>query len=325
MTPGAPITVLLSTYNGQRYLPELLDSLWQQTLQDFVLRVRDDGSTDETLTLLSAAQKTRPGQIELVRDGYARLRPMRSFVELMKGAETPYVAFCDQDDVWLPNKLARLVQAIQAAEAEIGRDRPILCCSDALVTDANLRQLHPSYHRRHNLMLTNGRDMLLQRLLFRNFAIGATTMVNAALVQRCLDVPDAAVMHDWWMALVATAMGRAIVLPEPLMLYRQHGANAVGSHAKAFPRNRAEFFSHLNWARRSSANCLKQAAAFQATHRGELPPQQASLLQAFSTFSQLGPLQRLATLLRLRAFKPGIALNSLHLLSCMTAEIDAPT
>lgn len=324
MTPIAPIAVLLSTYNGQRYLPAQLESLWQQTRPDFVLHVRDDGSSDDTRAILSAAKAARPGQIELVNDGHARLGPMRSFTALMQTTRAPYVAFCDQDDVWLPDKLALGQQAIQTAEAEIGADRPILCCSDATVTDAELKVLHPSYHRRHNLVLGNGRDLSLQRLLFRNFAIGATTMVNAALVRRCLAVPDAAVMHDWWMALVATTLGRAIVLPRPLMLYRQHGANAIGSRAKAMPRNSDEFFSHLDWARRSSAGCLKQAAAFQAVYRAELPPEPAAILQAFSSFSRQGPLKRLGTLLRTHAFKPGLALNGLHLLSCMTAKIDAP-
>lgn len=324
MSSSAQITILLATFNGQRYLPAQLESLWQQTRQDFVLRVRDDGSSDETLSILSAAQHARPGQIELVRDEHARLGAMRSFVALMKDTQTPYVAFCDQDDVWLPSKLDRLVQEIQAVERSIGVDRPVLCCSDATVTDAQLNLLHPSYHRRHNLELANGRDLPMQRLLFRNFAIGATTMVNAALMKRCRTVPDAAVMHDWWMALVATAQGRAIVLPEPLMLYRQHGSNAIGSRARSWPRTRAEFFSHLDWARRSSANCLRQAASFHALHGAESTPRPAAVLQAFASFAEQGPSKRLGTLLRTRAFKPGIALNGLHLYSCTTATLDVP-
>ena len=321
MRPEAPIAILLSTFNGQRFLQAQLDSLWQQTRQDFVLHVRDDGSSDNTLQMLADVRQQRPGQVQLIRDAHARLGPKRSFAALMQGLQAPYVAFCDQDDVWLPDKLARQVQSIQAIEAKYGTELPILCCSDATVTDSNLHPLHASYHRRHKLQMDDGRDMQLQRLLFRNYAIGATTMVNGALVQRCQTVPDAIVMHDWWMALVATALGQAIALPDALVLYRQHNANAVGSRAKSFPRTLAEFTSQLDWARKSSVNCLNQAVALHALHAGSATPQAAALLRAFAGFPGQGMLTRLHTLLRTRAFKPGFALNGLHLFSCMTADM----
>lgn len=316
-----PIAILLSTYNGARYLPAQLASLWGQTRQDFVVRVRDDGSTDGTPALLEAAVREHPGRVEWVQDGHRRLGPMRSFATLMASTQAPYAAFCDQDDVWLPHKLDSLLRGIQHAESEIGSDRPVLCCSDAAVTDAELRPLHPSYHARHDIELRSGRDLPLRRLLIRNFVIGATTMVNGALLARCRNIPDAAVMHDWWMALVATALGRVVVLPEALILYRQHGANAVGSRTKSYPRNWAEFRSHLDWARSTSARSIAQATAFAEQHAGELPAEVARLLQAVGALGNQGPVARLGTLVGSRVFKPGLALNLLHLYACATVRL----
>src|SRR5438034_9899284 len=100
------INVLLSTYNGERYLGEQLQSLWKQTCQDFTVLVRDDGSTDGTVSLLRKAAVERPGRIQFITDGESRLGPRDSFAKLMAAASAPYYAFCDQDDHWLPDKLA---------------------------------------------------------------------------------------------------------------------------------------------------------------------------------------------------------------------------
>lgn len=314
------IAILLSTFNGERYLAQQLDSLWQQTRQDFELIVRDDGSSDGTPSLLAAAAAKCPGRINIVRDSSTRLGPMRSFFSLLNHTDARFIAFCDQDDVWLPHKLERLVETIDRAELSLPVDTPVLCCSDATVTDADLRPMAGTYFERHRISVSDGRDLALPRLLFRNFAIGATTMVNGALARRCLRVPASAIMHDWWMALVAVAMGRAIVLQEPLILYRQHSANAVGSRQPKFPRSWQEFEGYMKRSRVSATRCLAQALAFNE-HCSPLPPQSAKILESFATFADQDRLKRASTLLRTRAFKPGLALNGLHLYACVTAAL----
>jgi glycosyltransferase involved in cell wall biosynthesis len=315
-----PIAILLSTFNGEKFLAEQLDSLWQQTRQDFELFVRDDGSNDGTLQLLSAAAAERPGRMHIVGDYSKRLGPKRSFFSLLHHTDARYIAFCDQDDFWLPHKLERLVNATAQAESNLPTDAPVLCCSDAIVTDAALQPMGGTYFDRHRIRVSDGRDLALPRLLFRNFAIGATTMVNSALARRCRQVPAAAIMHDWWMALVATAIGRAIVLTEPLIFYRQHSANAVGSRQHAFPRTWDQVEGYLKLSRASAARCLAQAVAFNE-HYSPLPPQSARILEPFASFAGQGRLRRASTLMRSRAFKPGLALNGLHLYACVTAAL----
>jgi len=314
----APIAILMATFNGGRFLRDQLDSLWRQTRQDFELYVRDDGSSDETLNLLRTAATAHPGRLHIDANDSVRLGPKQSFLALLRRTDAHYIAFCDQDDFWLPHKLERLVSAIERAESTLTVDAPVLCCSDATVADATLQPMDGTFFERHGIRVSDGRDLALSRLLFRNFAIGATTMVNRALARRCHHVPEAAIMHDWWMALIATALGRAVVLTEPLIIYRQHSSNVVGSRLRVFPRTWDQVAGYLELSRVGAARCVAQAVAFNE-HFAPLPPQSARILEPFASFAEQGWMRRASTLIRSRAFKPGLALNSLHLYACITA------
>ena len=322
--PRFSIAVLLATYNGARYLDEQLESLWRQTRQDFELVVRDDGSTDGTLDLLRRACAQRPGRIRLLNDDAGRLGPKRSFAHLLERTDARWIAFCDQDDVWVADKLERQVQALQAAEGVGATPRPVLCCSDAAVTDAQLCETDPSYFAKHDLRAVDGRDRALPRMLFRNFAIGATTMINAPLAALCRPIPRDAVMHDWWCALVAAVAGTHVVLADPLLRYRQHGANAVGSQRRGIPRSFAQMREYLERARRNDGMCVAQAhALLEATRRMRIPVPASTLqlLEAYAALPGQSPLGRVLTLVRTRGYKPGVALNGLHLYACATAPM----
>lgn len=325
--PRPLIAVLLATYNGASYLREQLDSLWRQTCQDFEVIVRDDGSTDATSEILRQAVEERPGRIHLFCDGLLRLGPKASFGVLLQQTDARWIAFCDQDDYWLPSKLARQVAKLKELEEQFGAATPLLCCSDAAVTDAQLQLAAPSYFAKHNISAVDGRDLALPRLLFRNYAIGATTMINAALAARCRTMPEEAVMHDWWCALVACVSGRSVVLADPLLQYRQHGSNAVGSRRRAMPRSSAELLEYLHWAQKMSARCVRQAQAlYRATADDPGPARDTvkSVLQRYLSFATQSRLERAWTIMRTRSFKPGIALNALHLYACMTAPLKDP-
>lgn len=315
------IAVLLSTYNGERFLPEQLQSLRGQTVQDFELVVRDDGSSDATLALLDQAATECPDQVRIVRDQHPRLGPKASFASLLGRTDARYVAFCDQDDFWQPDKLEKLLAAIEREEARHGVDTPVLACSDAAVTDAQLRVTDPSYFAKHRFSTADDRDLALPRLLFRNYAIGATTMINAALARRCRDMPGEAIMHDWWAALVACVAGRAVVVQEPLILYRQHGANAVGSKRRSLPRSAREAREALSWSQDSVARCVRQAQALYRAMGASANDEQRAVLERYSRFAAQSALGRAHTVFRTRAFKPGLALNGLHLYACMTAPL----
>lgn len=214
---GPSVCVLLSTYNGEAFLAAQLDSLRAQAGVEVRLHARDDGSTDGTVALLRRHAGTWPSLAAL--RSTKNLGPARSFLELLRTApDADFYAFCDQDDVWLPGKLAR------AAEALSGDTGPALYCSNVTCVAEDLSVLGAPRE--------NG-DTRLQHLLFENIAYGCTTVMNrsarALIVERLPQ--QGLVMHDWWCALVVAALGRIHYDPQPQILYRQHGGNSIGTEA----------------------------------------------------------------------------------------------
>lgn len=312
------LSVVLATYNGAKYLPAQLESLWKQTFYDFIVLVRDDGSSDTTRDILQAAAGKWGDRLQILSDSDQRLGPSRSFSRLMECTTTPYVAFCDQDDYWLPEKLERLVAAIRRIEGFDGATAA-LACSDVVVADSNLQALQPSYFAKHNFSVVDGRDLGLNRLIFRNYAIGATTIVNRRLIRECGTIPDKAVMHDWWLALLATCIGEVAVINQPLMLYRQHGTNAVGSQTHRVPRSLAQIEEYVRRARKGVLDCAAQVEALANKHGDQMTKAQLETLRSFSCFASNSALGRYRAVVKNRAFKPGALLNALHLFACATA------
>jgi hypothetical protein len=225
------LAIVLATYNGERFLPELLGSLRGQTVRDWRLLVRDDGSTDGTVDLVRRTAELDP-RIELFADDFGRRGPSGSFGALLEEAVrrgAAHVALADQDDAWLPDKLERQLAALRAAERTAGTDRPILVHTDLAVVDEQLRPRHPSMIRLQRLEA--GRERPLRALLFHNCVTGCTALANRALLERALPIPERAMMHDWWLGQCAAAFGNLVFLDTATLLYRQHGNNAVGSQS----------------------------------------------------------------------------------------------
>lgn len=219
----------LATYNGSRFLPEQLASVVDQTHGDWIMFARDDGSSDGTQDILRAAS-TADRRIVLVQDGRGRLGAKGSFGALVECARVygaDYFFFVDQDDVWLPDKVQRQLEAVHAAEDAAGRDTPILVHCDLAVVNSELGPVHDSlmaYQR-----LCRPQDEPLKTLLVHNFVSGCTSLVNRALVELAVPLPSQAVAHDWWVALVAGAAGEIRFLPEAMVWYRQHPQNLIGA------------------------------------------------------------------------------------------------
>ena len=141
------------------------------------------------------------------------------------GLEAVYVMPCDQDDIWVEEKIAVTMQRMQAMEAE-DSNLPILVHSDLTVVSADNEEISSSYMSYQGL---NAKRNTLGPLLLSNTVTGCTALLNEALVRQCIPVSPEAIMHDWWLALVASAFGRISYIESALVLYRQHGTNAVGA------------------------------------------------------------------------------------------------
>ncbi|MBL4572263.1 MAG: glycosyltransferase family 2 protein [Gammaproteobacteria bacterium] len=240
MSAQTKIAVLLSTYNGEKFLREQLGSLLAQSHSNFILVVRDDGSADNTVSILESYAKENADRIHLLPKDGNNLGASGGFAFLIdyvlknKQAleiESAYMMFCDQDDTWFPEKIEKLLAAMLATEAERGSPAPVLVHSDLEVVSEQNAVIAKS--------LINYQGLEIERNSFPNLAIsnlvtGCTALINESLAQKALPIPENAIMHDWWLALVATAFGKLVYLDIPLVHYRQHGNNTIG--AKEFTK-----------------------------------------------------------------------------------------
>jgi glycosyltransferase involved in cell wall biosynthesis len=219
------IAVLMATCNGERFIEAQLASLFAQTYTDFTLYIADDVSTDGTVEAIRAFQARYPGKIELQINA-ERLGAVKNFEGLLQRCREPYAAFCDQDDIWEPEKLRLEFEAMQALEHE-GDAVPCLVHSDLTMMDEQGKERHASYFSFRGYRLRDGKD--LGHILGPSGVMGNTVMINAALRARALPFPTGLEVHDYWLGIVAELYGRRRTLRPPLVRYRVHGGNVSNS------------------------------------------------------------------------------------------------
>ena len=221
MAHQADVAILLSTHNGAAYLGDQLESLLAQTHTGWQIFWRDDGSADATPELMrDFAGAAGAGRVIDLNDNAGHVGITASFLSLLRRAPRSHmVAFADQDDLWLPNKLARGVAALQA----ISPGRPGLYCARQHLVSEDLTPIRDSAH-------VSGAIGFPQSMT-QNIATGCTVMLNtdAAGLLAEAHAPAAETLHDWWAYVLVSACGGAVVADDtPTVLYRQHAHNAVG-------------------------------------------------------------------------------------------------
>lgn len=221
--PEPHVTILMGLFNGERFLSEQLDSILAQTHENWSLLASDDGSTDNTRAIFSAFAKVHPTRdirlIEGPKRGFAQ-----NFVQLLQHVSDPesFVAFADQDDVWMPNKLARAI----AQMAPFPRNHPVMVCGRTWYADENLTPTTISTDFPHPPQFRNS--------LVQSIAGGNTITLNGAAVRILTDnlaATHRVAAHDWWFYQVVTAVGGTVVYDrEPTLFYRQHDTNIFGQN-----------------------------------------------------------------------------------------------
>ena len=297
------VDILLATHNSEKYLRELLDSLFAQTYRDFRIVAGDDGSTDNTIAILREYASLHPDMVILESE-----RPlggaMQNFFHLIGYANAEYVLFADHDDVWYPAKAEDTLARMREMEKMHGQDTPILVHTDLEVVDENLKTLAPSMMHAQRLSKT---FVGLNRLLVQNYVTGCTVMVNAALIRKVkYKSMGSIVMHDWWLALVASAFGAVGFLDKPTIKYRQHGRNEVGAKYVVSAAYVKDNLSHTDRQRQRMINTYLQAGEFYETYKDELPAEKERIVLAYAEFIHLNKLQKWARMIRYNFFKKGL-------------------
>ena len=297
------VDIALATFNGERYLPELLDSIQQQTHDNWHLIVGDDGSTDGTVEILNAFATAHPAQTTLL-PATNQLGVKDNFSRILQACRSDYAMPADQDDVWLPNKIECSLHLAQTLEMGHQANTPVLVHSDASVTNETLQLLDPSFWHHQNLCPEYG--LKFKNLLVQNVITGCTVLANRALLDMALPIPPESIVHDWWMGLTAAAFGKIGYLTEPTLLYRQHANNQVGAKEWSTQHIAGETASGIHALRKRINATQQQAAAFKTRFAGQLGPHEQDVLDAYIQLRSRGPIARRLLAAHHRLHKCGI-------------------
>ncbi len=294
------ISILLSTYNGEKYLKAQLDSLYSQSYQDFKLIVRDDGSKDRTKEILNSYD------IKLV-DSSKNLGVKKSFETLLKYAsensDAEYFIFCDQDDVWNNDKIEKTLKKIQELEKVYGNEIPLLVHTDLEVVNEKLEVLNDSMWKSEHI---NPRANTLNKLMIQNTVTGCTMMINRSLATKSLSISSKAIMHDWWIGLISSSFGKIGFIEESTIKYRQHSSNDTGAknYNYKFIIDKLKKFGDINIDKN-----IYQAKEFLKEYKDQLDEKSKIMLVDFSTIKEKSYLKRVSIILKYRLLKYGLIRN----------------
>lgn len=223
--------ILLSTYNGEKYLREQLDSLFAQTNNDFKVLIRDDCSNDKTFKIIEEYKNIYSDKIQIIDNKGINLGSSRSFFELLRHSSSEFVFFCDQDDIWITDKLNLLMRFYN--ENRFCFDKPVLIHTAATVVDKHLNILKEQtvFFNKNKC----GMEHSLIWQIFQNDVTGCTVMINSAMrdIVNNIDFLQCEIIqHDWFLALIAYLSNAKFYLPVETVKYRQHEGNVVGVKCK---------------------------------------------------------------------------------------------
>jgi len=296
----------MATYNGEKYVSEQVDSLLSQTFSDFSLYVQDDASSDGTWDILTTYAEQYPEKIKVSRNRVNSGSAKHNFLEMMCRMQDNYLMLCDQDDVWLPDKIERTLTKMKEMEKEHGTETPILIHSDLTVVDKQLQLINPSYRQAMN---SNYNRTALHQVLIQNCITGCTAMYNRSLSALLNRIPVYCIMHDWWLELVAAAFGKIGHIDDQTVLYRQHGKNSIGAKDVRSLSYKVSRLINGKEVRDAIYITYPQAESFLIAYQERLSEDQRETIRNYCGIPKLGKLSRWRRTCELKAFKNGLSRN----------------
>ena len=217
------VQILLATYNGEKFLREQLDSIINQEYKFWELLIHDDGSFDDTISILNEYQNNYPNKIKLLIDQKVFSSASKNFFHLIKhrSSEANLYCLCDQDDIWHRDKLKFILDIYNSKED----NGPTLIHSDLSLVDSKGKLLEKS----HNRLIKNQKYFITKdTALYYNPVPGCAMSINSALADK-ISYCKYMVMHDWWILLYAMKIdSNVLYINTPLVKYRQHSGNVLG-------------------------------------------------------------------------------------------------
>jgi glycosyltransferase involved in cell wall biosynthesis len=223
------VEILLATYNGERYLSEQIESICNQTYTNWKIIVRDDGSTDSTKDILKKYKLLLMNKFEILdwSNKHGNIGVVENFQYLIYKSKADYIMFCDQDDIWVPEKIEESIKTLKKYENFISPQIPLLFFSDLIIVDDNIRTLSSSMWATQKL--NPNFSQKIKKLATCNVITGCTVLINKFARDLFKLNLTNKIIHDWWIALaVLKNNGKIIIEPKPLVKYRQHDKNVIG-------------------------------------------------------------------------------------------------
>lgn len=309
------LSILLATYNGEKYLSTQLDSLLSQTYSDFTIYISDDCSKDSTQNIIDEYVTKYPEKIIDVKNKEHFGNAQNNFLSLAEKVDSDLYMFCDQDDKWLPEKVEKTVDAYNSVE---NKNQPILVHSDLIVVDGDLKEINPSFFDMMQLKknLTDWRSFAVQ-----NYVTGCTMLVNNVLVDLYKQNKDKInkeniLMHDYFFAQIAAFAGQIIFIDEGLMLYRQHGNNSVGAKDVNSVGYAVEKLKKSSKAKSVNVRGqLQVAEVLKFLPKEKLDSTEIQVLQEYSQLIKKTKLQRIKFLVKNKLLKNGLKRKIFQLLT----------
>jgi len=307
------VTILMATHNGEKYIAEQIESILNQTENGWMLVIQDDCSTDKTSEIVIKYIKNYPQKISFIQLEKPSGSAKANFFSMLKYADTEYMMTCDQDDIWLPDKIIVTLEKMHEMECKFSSDIPLLVHTDLKVVDENLSILSNSLFTLQNL---NSKRNQLNHTLVQNIVTGCTMMVNrtlAVMVQEVLQqsiyqqtVLQQAIMHDWWFALVAAAFGQTGFISKSTVLYRQHGNNEVGAKNSGSIRYNIGKLLNSKQSRSALEATYAQADYFLKAYGNKLITLHQEIIKEYCSIPEYSKVKRLRTISKYDFWKNGL-------------------
>jgi len=297
------VSILLATYNSEKFLKEQIDSILNQTYTNWKLIIQDGGSTDGTLKLINTYANNFPLKIQIISNS-KRLSACQNFSKLITHAQSDYIMFSDHDDIWLNFKIEVSLKKILEIEQEI--DIPLCVFTDLKVVDENLNILSESMFKYANL---HPKRTELSYQLVQNVPTGCTMLINKPLINLVKNIPDTAVMHDHWISLVATCFGKLFFLQQQTVFYRQHSSNYYGVTSYGIKYYFIKCRQGINKAVNRFHQNVIQAKSFKEHFSHKLINHQLIVLDHFSKINSYFYLKKLYIIIKYSIYKNGIFRN----------------
>lgn len=294
------IDILMATYNGMPYLREQIESIIGQTYADWNLLISDDCSSDETVAVIEEYVQ-RDSRIKLVSSESRYGCAKSNFINLVKYSSAEYAMFCDQDDVWLPNKIELTIGCMHELEKSHERAAALLVFTDMFVVDENLSVIADSFEALSNI---DPERVLFRQLLAQSVGAGCTMMINRVLIGLLNESSDVEnmIMHDWWASLIAACFGSIGHVAVSTSLYRQHSDNSVGAVEYAPIRKLVDHTSMVD----SVLGTFLQAESFRKQFGPRMTKENYHILSEYANIVNEKPFNRILKLIKSGCWKKGM-------------------